>query len=148
VFEFKRIVPAAERIGALAELIEIFAGDPRGALFLRVSEFRRRPTVKTSTRKHTRPRRFAQISRTAVRPRARSLPSHRSVGRSVGRWPGAKTEIRNSSVRINARSVKINRRGERIEGGTGVKLAGAYFYTAGENSGVRTAGHFLAIFLR
>lgn len=55
----------------------------------------------------------------------------------------AKAEIRNSSVRINARSVKINRGGEKL-----ARDESAYFYTPGENTGVRTADHFLAIFLR
>lgn len=56
---------------------------------------------------------------------------------------GAKTKIRNCSVKINARTVKINRNRGRSRRGTS-----AYFYTPGENIGVWTADHFLAIFLR
>lgn len=50
---------------------------------------------------------------------------------------GAKTEIRNSSVKINACSVKINRGMGEV--GEESEVGGAYFYTPRENTRVRTA---------
>lgn len=56
---------------------------------------------------------------------------------------GAKTEIRNSSAKINARGVKINRRGEEVGEGRA-----HIFIRPGKIPGRERRSHFLAIFLR